>query len=295
MKDSSNEKTKKSGMGVTVTIILIIIILIAFLVSKYKIMCVLKETEFFTHVLGNEPDFVKNYEIPEHLQEKENTIILSPQEQLAETLGLEEDIETIAIQTEPQIQELEQPQQIDQTQQTNTIEEIEPIEQTKTIHTEEKIDEKEKTSVELPPVEIAKTNQHLYFIYINANGSITRKEAIRSVQKTITPLSAALKALLNGPTAEEREKGYVNFIPEGTKLLSVSIQDKTAMINFSEEFSYNQYGVEGYFAQLMQVIYTATTFNTIKDVQFLIEGEKISYLGNDGVWIGSPLSRTDFK
>ncbi len=86
----------------------------------------------------------------------------------------------------------------------------------------------------------------------------------------------------------------MSFIPEGTKLLSVSIQDETALINVSEDFSFNQYGVEGYIAQLMQVVYTATSFNTIKNVRFFIEGEQSSYLGNDGVWIGEPLSRTDF-
>ena len=44
----------------------------------------------------------------------------------------------------------------------------------------------------------------------------------------------------------------------------------------------------------MQIVYTATEFSTVKSVQFLIDGQKKEYLGSEGVWIGSPLSRTSF-
>lgn len=87
----------------------------------------------------------------------------------------------------------------------------------------------------------------------------------------------------------------MSLIPEGTKLLSATITDKTAYLNFSEEFQYNKYGVEGYLGQLMQIVYTATSFSSIESVQFLINGQKETYLGGEGVWIGSPLPRSTFK
>ena len=43
--------------------------------------------------------------------------------------------------------------------------------------------------------------------------------------------------------------------------------------------------VEGYVNQLMQIVYTATSFSTVNSVQFLIEGEKREYLGSEGQWI----------
>ena len=86
-----------------------------------------------------------------------------------------------------------------------------------------------------------------------------------------------------------------NNIPEGTKLLGARVANKTATLNFSESFSFNKYGVQGYLGQLMQIVYTATSFSTIDNVQFLIEGQKLEYLGGEGVWIGSPLSRISFK
>ena len=100
---------------------------------------------------------------------------------------------------------------------------------------------------------------------------------------------------MSGPTADEAEKGYMSLIPEGTKLLGARVANKTATLNFSENFSFNRYGVQGYLGQLMQIVYTATSFSTIDNVQFLIEGQKLEYLGGEGVWIGSPLSRISFK
>nr|WP_257225304.1 GerMN domain-containing protein [Treponema parvum] len=53
--------------------------------------------------------------------------------------------------------------------------------------------------------------------------------------------------------------------------------------------------MEGYLGQLMQIVYTATSFSTVDSVQFLIEGQKKDYLGSEGVWIGSPLARSSFS
>jgi spore germination protein GerM len=100
----------------------------------------------------------------------------------------------------------------------------------------------------------------------------------------------SLKALLGGPNAEEQRRGMVSLIPKGVKVLSAAVRGSTAYISFSEEFQYNTYGVEGYAAQLKQIVWTATEFPTVKDVQILIEGRRIDYLG-EGIWIGSPLNR----
>ena len=66
------------------------------------------------------------------------------------------------------------------------------------------------------------------------------------------------------------------------------------MLNFSGEFEFNQYGIEGTRGQLQQIVFTATAFPTVESVQFLVDGEKRDYLGSEGVWIGSPLSRNNF-
>jgi spore germination protein GerM len=72
--------------------------------------------------------------------------------------------------------------------------------------------------------------------------------------------------------------------------LGAAIQGNTAYINFSEDFLFNTYGIEGYAGQIRQVVWTATEFASVKDVQILVEGKRVDYLG-EGIWIGSPLDR----
>ena len=86
------------------------------------------------------------------------------------------------------------------------------------------------------------------------------------------------------------------MIPAGTRLLGASVKNGVATLNFSEEFELmQQYGVQGYIAQLMQIVYTATNFSTVNSVQFIVEGQRSDYLGSEGTWIGSPLSRSSFR
>jgi spore germination protein GerM len=99
-----------------------------------------------------------------------------------------------------------------------------------------------------------------------------------------------LRVLLQGPSPEEQQRDLISLIPQGTRVLSATIRGDTAYISFSEEFQFNTYGVEGYAAQLRQIVWTVTEFSTVKDVQILIEGRRVDYLG-EGIWIGSPINR----
>ena len=81
---------------------------------------------------------------------------------------------------------------------------------------------------------------------------------------------------------------------DGTRLLGASVRNGVATLNFSSEFEFNRYGIEGLRGQLQQIVYTATAFQTVESVQFLIDGEKKEYLGSEGVWIGTPLRRSSF-
>ena len=134
----------------------------------------------------------------------------------------------------------------------------------------------------------------LYFINIDGNGSALRVRADRRLPASDSPLRDAIEALIAGPNAEERQRGLVSLIPAGTNLLSITIRGETAYINFSEDFQYNSYGVEGYDGQLRQVVFTATEFPTVRDVQILIEGRRVDFL-SENVWVGSPLSREMFQ
>jgi spore germination protein GerM len=101
-----------------------------------------------------------------------------------------------------------------------------------------------------------------------------------------------IKVLLAGTTAAETARGITTLIPSGTVLINAAMRGSTAVLNFNENFMFNHYGVEGYLAQLRQIIWTATEFPSVKNVQFLIEGQRIDFLG-DNIRLDQPLSRED--
>jgi ribosome biogenesis protein Nip4 len=133
----------------------------------------------------------------------------------------------------------------------------------------------------------------LYFLSIDKNGNIHRVAVKRILPDTESPLTETLHALLAGLSKSEEEQRLISLIPEGTELLSATVQEETAYINFNEEFLYNTHGKDGYAGQINQVLWTATEFSTVKRVQILIEGRKESYLG-ENIWIGSVLEREHF-
>jgi len=134
----------------------------------------------------------------------------------------------------------------------------------------------------------------LYFVRIDEDGTMVRQEAKRQIPASDSPLLDAMAALLKGPNEAELRRSLISLVPEGSKLLSAQVRGSTAYLNFNEAFMYNHYGIEGYAGQLKQVVYTATAFPTVQDVQILIEGTKRDYLGGEGVYIGKPLSRNSF-
>lgn len=144
------------------------------------------------------------------------------------------------------------------------------------------------------PVElVARTSiVNLYFIKLDDDGTLRRQEVKRSIASSDTPLTDAIKTLLEGPTVDELNRKLMSLVPSGTRLLDARVLGSTVYLDFSESFMFNNYGIEGYAGQLMQIVYTATAFSNIKDVQILIEGQKREYLAADGIYIGRPLSRS---
>ena len=134
----------------------------------------------------------------------------------------------------------------------------------------------------------------VYFATIDENGNVEITSVTRQIEKSDSPRMSALNAVISGVTAEEAERGLQSLIPEGSELLGATVADGVATLNFNDAFEYNNFGFQGSFYQLMQIVYTATEFPTVDSVQILINGEKQEYLGSEGVFIGSPLDRKSF-
>ena len=132
---------------------------------------------------------------------------------------------------------------------------------------------------------------NLYFVSLGANDSIQLKPVTREIAYNDAPLTETLKALLAGPSPKEKQNSLQSLIPPGTQLNNVYIKGSTAYISFNENFRFNSYGLPGLEAQIKQIVYTATEFPNIKQVQIMINDKKVDYLAQEGLYIGAPLSR----
>ena len=284
-KNSRNSKKKNANLFTTACFVLaLLVILLAFLVKKDQIIGNFKETGFFDRVFGTTPEFVQNHpgnpeaQKPAAANNNEITIQIDNQTLAEESEAPQENI-VIPVQPQPKTEVAESNVKTPE----KTPEKPKAAEETKTKPQPEK------------PKQSAKTELSLCFIQIDGDGSIVRKIVKRSVQKNDSPLTNALNLLLKGPdTTISAERNCNTLIPAGTKLLGAKVQNGVAYLNFNDAFEINSFGVEGYNAQLMQIVYTATAFSTVTSVQFLIDGQKKDYLGSEGQWIGSPLSRSNF-
>ena len=277
----ADKKKKRTGFTVACVVLVVLVCFIIFLVKKDTIITNLKETNFFERVFGATPGFVEKHEVPEKEQETGSK----------QTVVTEDSTVKIQIETEKKPQPVQNESQPVKQEQKKTPE---PVAEKETV-TQSTSSEKENTKPQTVTTEVPITELQLCFVEIDSEGSVVRKMVKRSIPKDDSPLSTALKLLLKGPDASiATEKNCQSLIPAGTKLLGIKIKNGVAYLDFSEDFEINPFGVEGYNAQLMQIVYTATSFSTVKSVQFLIEGEKKEYLGSEGQWIGSPLSRNAF-
>ena len=275
-----SDKKKNTGFAIACWLLIALILLIFFLVKKDTIVTNLQKTDFFNRVFGSTPEFVKQHE-PKNKEQTDTNDFFEIELTPPKTSKKDESTESNTEQNT-----------------TSTKEEINNPEEDKKgiVDSKEKTSQSTENTITKPKTpETVTTTASLYFIVVNSDGSIGRKIVKRTLPKTESPLTNAINALLSGPTTDELNKNCMTLIPEGTKLLGASVKNGVATLNFNENFEFNTIGVEGYIGQLMQIVYTATEFSTVKSVQFLIEGQHKDDLGSEGQWIGSPLARSSFN
>lgn len=108
------------------------------------------------------------------------------------------------------------------------------------------------------------------------------------------PAQAAVRALLAGPTAEEREFGLGSAVPAGVTLRGLTVRDGLATVDLSGGFASGG-GSLSMQLRAAQVVFTLTQFPTIDRVAFELDGEPISALGGEGVEVGPSADRADFE
>lgn len=116
----------------------------------------------------------------------------------------------------------------------------------------------------------------------------------RSVAASPAVARAALEALLDGPTTEERAAGLASAIPEGTRLLDVSIADDVATVDLSGSFD-DGGGSASMLGRVAQVVATLTRFPNVERVAFRLEGDPVEAIGGEGGLVDPPVGRLDVE
>ncbi len=134
----------------------------------------------------------------------------------------------------------------------------------------------------------------VYFMLDGVQGSAGIVPVLRDVSATPAVATAAMQALLAGPDTRElaASPAISTEIPNGTRLVDLSIDDRIATVDLSAAFATDGLS-QSHIARLAQVVYTLTQFPTIRQVALLVDGRPIGALGNDGVRLDGPVGRSD--
>ncbi len=119
--------------------------------------------------------------------------------------------------------------------------------------------------------------------------------ARRAVPQTVAVATAAVNALLAGPTTRERAIGMSTDIPAGTTLRRLTIAGGVATVDLSSAFI--AAGTKSAMtARLAQVVYTLTQFPSVgKGVLFKIDGAAVTSFGATGIDLAHPQRRADYE
>jgi spore germination protein GerM len=105
--------------------------------------------------------------------------------------------------------------------------------------------------------------------------------------------SESLRALLLGPSATESAAGVASEIPPETRLISLDLRGKVALVDLGTDF-----GSAGGSQQVLavaQIVYTLTASRLIKAVEFSIDGRRIEVPDGSGSLSTAPRTRADYQ
>lgn len=105
---------------------------------------------------------------------------------------------------------------------------------------------------------------------------------------------AAMRELLKGPNAAEKEFGLGTVVPTETALSSVRIADGVATVDLSSAYKSGG-GSLSMLLRVAQVTYTLTQFDGVKSVSFMLDGKPVEAIGGEGIIVSPPVTRAGFE
>jgi sporulation and spore germination protein/immunoglobulin-like protein involved in spore germination len=147
-----------------------------------------------------------------------------------------------------------------------------------------------------------------YFLLGDGSGGEVVNEptlvpVLRTVPESPATATAAVRALLAGPSAKERAAmpQIATLIPAGSRLLGIEISGGLATVDLSAEFASlspldaGDGGVFSLRGRLAQVVYTLTQFTTVDRVNFKLEGKPVTVFASEEIVLDKPVTRATYR
>ncbi|MDO9556519.1 MAG: GerMN domain-containing protein [Coriobacteriia bacterium] len=115
----------------------------------------------------------------------------------------------------------------------------------------------------------------------------------RQIPATKAVATAAMLELLLGPTGLEGDYGLHSEIPLGTDLNSVTIKNRVATVDLSDEVESGG-GTLSMQMRLAQIVFTLTQFSTVDSVVFKIDGTQVDVFSGEGIMLDHPQTRGEY-
>jgi germination protein M len=139
------------------------------------------------------------------------------------------------------------------------------------------------------------TTIRVYFFLDSVTHQPGLAPILYTIPRTQAVATAAMGALLDGLSDmdEPTQPALFTTIPDGTRLLGISIDGGIATVDLSREFESGG-GSASVFGRLAQVVYTLTQFPTVEAVTFKLDGEAVTVFSGEGVVLDHPVGRADY-
>jgi peptidoglycan hydrolase-like protein with peptidoglycan-binding domain len=102
-----------------------------------------------------------------------------------------------------------------------------------------------------------------------------RGEQLAPVPRPAATAEDAVRRLLAGPTRAEVARSYRTYVPAGTRLLGVTVEDGLATVDLSERFAAGG-DAPSLLARLSQLVRTVTGLEGTQRVQLLLNGQTVA-------------------
>ncbi|CCO08547.1 GerMN domain-containing protein [Desulforamulus hydrothermalis] len=136
----------------------------------------------------------------------------------------------------------------------------------------------------------SRMNVVVYYPVMTETNAYLKKE-VHSIPYTKGVARAALEELIHG---QPLTPGAVKVIPEATRILSITVEQGLAVVNFSQEVLAANAGAYMEYLGIYSIVNTLTEFTTIKQVAFKVENklddEILSWWGHVGIY-NQPFNR----